>query len=120
MPLLILRLRARVRYEQAEAWLARSWLVSPCYLILAGEGPHQAALYTRSRWGHSQRRALGEHGGALVQCNTDHWDCDPLVDVLASVRPTPLFVCVCFSVSLLLSLPCICMCLTGSGAAPHG
>ena len=71
-------------YAQAAAWLDRARLVAPCYIILAGPKAGEGALYTQNRWGHSRRKTLAEHGPALVQCNTDHWECDPMVDVLAS------------------------------------
>ena len=63
----------------------RVWLLAPCYIILAGTSPGEACLFTRSRCGHEHPRTLHEHG-AIVQCNTDHWECDPLVDILESAE----------------------------------
>lgn len=72
-------------FEEARAMIDRVWLLAPCYIIIAGNSPGEACLFTRRRCGHEQPRTLHEHG-AIVQCNTDHWECDPLVDVLESAE----------------------------------
>ena len=61
-------------------WIESAWLVAPCYLILAGVQSSDGLLFTRGRWGH-MHPVLLDHG-PIVQCNTDHWECDPLEDVL--------------------------------------
>jgi hypothetical protein len=72
-------------FDDARVMIDRAWLLAPCYIILAGSSPGEACLFTRRRCGHDRLRTLREHG-SIVQCNTDHWDCDPLVDVLESAE----------------------------------
>ena len=72
-------------FEEARAMVDRAWLLAPCYIIIAGTSPGEACLFTRRRCGHEHPRTLHEHG-AIVQCNTDHWECDPLVDILESAE----------------------------------
>jgi acid ceramidase len=71
-------------FEEARARIDKTWLLAPCYIILAGGAHDEACLFTRNRCGHERLRTLGD--GSIVQCNTDHWDCDPLIDVLESAE----------------------------------